>query len=59
MGQTDEPITAYCVRCRQKQEIPGAQAVFLGEQARPATQGACPVCGTKVNRFLSDKEAKK
>jgi len=51
MGQTDEPITAYCVRCRQKQEIAGAQAVFLGEQSRPATQGACPVCGTRLVRF--------
>jgi DNA topoisomerase-1 len=51
MGQTDEPITAYCVKCRQKQEIAGAQAVFLGEQGRPATQGACPVCGTRLVRF--------
>ncbi len=51
MGQTDEPITGYCVRCRKKQEIAGAQAVFLGEQGRPATQGACPVCGTRLVRF--------
>jgi DNA topoisomerase-1 len=51
MGQADEPITAYCVRCRQKQGIAGAQAVFLGEQGRPATQGTCPVCGTKLVRF--------
>jgi DNA topoisomerase I len=51
MGQTDEPITGYCVRCRKKQEIAGAQAVFLGEQSRPATQGACPVCGTRLVRF--------
>jgi len=51
MGQTDGPITAYCVRCRQKQEIAGVQAVFLGDQGRPATQGACPVCGTRLVRF--------
>ena len=51
MGQTDGPITAYCVRCRQKQEIAGAQAVFLGDQGRPATQGACPACGTRLVRF--------
>jgi len=51
MGQTDEPITAYCVRCRQKREIAGSQAVFLGDQGRPATQGACPVCGTRLVRF--------
>ena len=51
MGQTDEPATAYCVKCRQKRDIAGAQAVFLGGQARPATQGACPVCGTRLVRF--------
>jgi DNA topoisomerase-1 len=27
------------------------QAVFLGEQSRPATQGLCPDCGTKLVRF--------
>ena len=48
---TSEPETAYCVRCRTKREILDAQAVFLGEQSRPATQGTCPVCGTRLVRF--------
>jgi DNA topoisomerase-1 len=46
-----EPILGYCVKCREKREIASAQAVFLGEQGRPATQGLCPVCGTKIVRF--------
>jgi len=47
----DEPILAYCVKCREKRAIASPQAVFLGEQQRPATQGTCPVCGTRVTRF--------
>ncbi len=47
----DEPILGYCVKCKEKQEIASAQAVFLGGQSRPATQGVCPVCGTKIVRF--------
>jgi DNA topoisomerase-1 len=48
---SSEPISAYCVKCREKREIDGPQAVFLGSQHRPATQGFCPECGTKVVRF--------
>jgi len=47
----DEPILAYCVKCKEKRPIASPQAVFLGEQHRPATQGVCPVCGTRVTRF--------
>ena len=47
----EELIEGYCVKCRQKRPIASAQAVFLGGQQRPATQGVCPECGTKVVRF--------
>jgi DNA topoisomerase-1 len=48
---TDEPILGYCVKCREKREIASPQAVFLGDQSRPATKGTCPQCGTKITRF--------
>jgi DNA topoisomerase-1 len=48
---TEEPTLAYCTKCRQKREIASAQAVFLGDSGRPATQGTCPECGTKIVRF--------
>ncbi len=48
---SDEPVLAYCVKCRAKRQIASPQAVFLGSQSRPATQGICPECGTKVVRF--------
>jgi DNA topoisomerase-1 len=47
----DEPALGYCVKCKEKREIASAKAVFLGGQSRPATQGICPVCGTKIVRF--------
>ncbi|MBN1659228.1 MAG: type I DNA topoisomerase [Anaerolineae bacterium] len=47
----DEHMVGYCVKCREKRPISGAQAVFLGASHRPATQGTCPECGTKIVRF--------
>jgi DNA topoisomerase-1 len=48
---SDEAVLAYCVKCRTKRPIASPQAVFFGSQSRPATQGACPECGTKIVRF--------
>ncbi|MGD9374217.1 MAG: type I DNA topoisomerase [Anaerolineae bacterium] len=48
---SDQTIQGYCVKCREKQEIASPRPVFLGSQSRPATQGTCPVCGTKLTRF--------
>ena len=41
---------AYCFKCRTKREVQGARQVTL-KNGRPATQGTCPVCGTKVFRI--------
>jgi hypothetical protein len=43
-------MEAYCFKCRGKQEIRNPQQVTL-KNGRPATQGVCPVCGTKVFRI--------
>jgi len=42
--------TAYCMKCRQKRDIKDAKNVTL-KNGRPAMQGVCPVCGTKVFRI--------
>jgi DNA topoisomerase-1 len=46
---TPEPITAYCVKCRAKQPMQTPRPVFTAG-GNPATQGVCPVCGTKMFR---------
>jgi DNA topoisomerase I len=48
---TGEQVVGYCVKCREKRPIAAARAVFLGAGHRPATQGTCPECGTKIVRF--------
>ena len=44
-------MEAYCVKCRKKQEMVGAQEVPM-KNGRSALQGTCPVCGGKLFRLL-------
>jgi hypothetical protein len=39
--------TGYCVKCKASREIKDAQQITM-KNGRPATQGICPVCGTKI-----------
>jgi DNA-directed RNA polymerase subunit RPC12/RpoP len=41
---------AYCVKCKKKVEIKSAKQITM-KNKRPATQGVCPKCGTKVFRI--------
>lgn len=41
---------AYCVKCRATRDIRNPVQTTL-KNGRPATQGTCPVCGTKVFRI--------
>jgi len=43
-------MEAYCFKCRTKREIRNPTNVTL-KNGRPAIQGTCPVCGTKVFRI--------
>jgi RNase P subunit RPR2 len=43
-------MQAYCVKCRTKREIKNAKVIIM-KNGRPATQGVCPVCGTKMFRI--------
>lgn len=42
--------TAYCVKCRKKVEIRNPRLITM-KNKRPATEGVCPACGTKVFRI--------
>jgi hypothetical protein len=46
----------YCMKCRTKREFDG-QVVTL-KNGRPAAQGTCPVCGTKLTKILGMDAAK-
>ena len=43
-------MEAYCFKCRTKRQIKNPRSVTL-KNGRPATEGTCPVCGTKVFRI--------
>ncbi len=43
-------MQAYCMKCRKKVEIKDPRSVTL-KNKKPATQGVCPTCGTKVFRI--------
>ncbi len=44
------PMQAYCVKCRTSREMRNPQRITM-KNGRPATQGQCPVCGTKMFRI--------
>ncbi len=43
-------MQGYCVKCRARREIKNAKAIVM-KNKKPATQGVCPVCGTKMFRI--------
>jgi hypothetical protein len=44
----------YCVKCREKREFEGNEVELAN--GRRAAQGACPTCGTKMNRMLGKQK---
>ena len=40
-------MEAYCVKCKEKREVKNPVAMTM-KNDKPATQGICPVCGTKM-----------
>ncbi len=43
-------MEGYCVKCRTKREIKDAKAITM-KNGKSATQGVCPMCGTKMFRI--------
>ena len=46
----DDPLEAYCVRCKEKVEMEDPQPVWT-RKGSPGTRGFCPVCGTTIFRM--------
>ncbi len=43
-------MQAYCVKCHAKREMKNTMSMTM-KNGKPATQGICPVCGTKMFRI--------
>ena len=52
---------AYCEKCKASKEMTGEKLVWFKVKGgkRPAMQGICPKCGTKMTRILSKEQAEK
>jgi hypothetical protein len=47
---------AYCMKCRTKREFEGSLVTL--KNGRPAMQGTCSVCGTKLTKIMGMDAAK-
>ncbi len=45
-------IEAYCLKCKQKRTIQHASRIVT-RNGRSAMAGKCPICGTKIMRFVA------
>ena len=45
-----EVMQAYCVKCHARREMRNTKSITM-KNGKPATQGICPVCGTKMFRI--------
>lgn len=46
-----DEIKAYCMKCKAERVIQNVTIVTM-KNGRPAANGSCPVCGTKMFKFL-------
>ncbi len=46
-----EEVKAYCMKCKAERVMQNVQIVTT-KNGRPAANGVCPVCGTKMFKFL-------
>jgi hypothetical protein len=47
-------VSAYCVKCRAKKEMKAPKAITM-KNGKPATQGTCPTCATKMFKIGKSK----
>lgn len=47
-------MEAYCMKCKEKREAKNVEAVTM-KNGKPAQQGICPVCGTKMFKIGAAK----
>lgn len=48
-------MQAYCVKCRAKRKMRNPKSIIM-KNGKPATQGICPICGTKMFRIGKGKK---
>ncbi len=49
-------MEAYCMKCKEKRDAKDVKAVTM-KNGKPAQEGVCPVCGTKMFRIGAPQNA--
>jgi len=47
-------MEAYCMKCKEKREMNEPNAITM-KNGKPATEGKCSVCGTKMFKIGAAK----
>ncbi|HEU0168194.1 MAG TPA: DUF5679 domain-containing protein [Chloroflexota bacterium] len=47
-------MEGYCVKCKSRREMSNAKQVTM-KNGKPATEGVCPTCGTKMFKIGAGK----
>jgi Zn finger protein HypA/HybF involved in hydrogenase expression len=47
-------VEGYCVKCKSKREMKNSKQVTM-KNGKPATEGVCPTCGTKMFKIGAAK----
>jgi hypothetical protein len=47
-------VEAYCLKCREKREMLNPNPITM-KNGKPATEGKCPVCGTRMFKIGAAK----
>ncbi len=51
---TASTATGYCMKCKTQRQIKGAKPITM-KNGRPATEGTCPECGTRMFKIGATK----
>jgi hypothetical protein len=51
---TARTATGYCMKCKTQRQIRDAKPITM-KNGRPATEGTCPECGTRMFKIGASK----
>jgi hypothetical protein len=54
---TTSTVSGYCMKCKTQRQMKNPKAITM-KNGRPATEGVCPVCGTKMFKIGASAAAK-
>ncbi len=49
-----DSVEGYCVKCKSRREMKNSKQVTM-KNGKPATEGVCPTCGTKMFKIGAAK----